>query len=75
VGDLGLGAVGGEQRAGLHADLFEGLAVARTAGVAAVGSWSHAAMLPDKPDEGHQNKKAPKKVVDRWEPRPPLGAR
>src|SRR5215216_1230049 len=46
AGDLGLGAAGSEQRAGLHADLFEGLAVARTAGVAAVGGWSHPAMLP-----------------------------
>ena len=49
VGDLGLGVAGGKQRAGLHADVFEGLAVARTAGVAAVGGWSHAAMLPGQP--------------------------
>jgi hypothetical protein len=46
VGDLGLGVAGGEQRAGLHADGFEGLAVTQAAGVAAVGGWSHAAMLP-----------------------------
>src|SRR5215203_4025777 len=36
VGDLGLGVAGGKQRPGLHADVFEGLAVAWTAGVAAV---------------------------------------
>src|SRR6266511_2201443 len=46
VGDLGLGVAGGEQLAGLHADAFERLAVARTAGVAAVGGWSHTAILP-----------------------------
>jgi hypothetical protein len=46
VGDLGLGAAGGEQLAGLHADAFERLAVAQTAGVAAVGGWFHPAMLP-----------------------------
>jgi hypothetical protein len=39
VGDLGLGVAGGEQRAGLHKDGFEGLAVTQTAGVAAVGNW------------------------------------
>src|SRR6266511_1699529 len=50
VGELGLGAAGSKQRAGLHADLFERLAVARTAGVAAVGGWSHPAMLPGEPD-------------------------
>src|SRR6266487_2034326 len=38
---------GGKQLAGLHADAFERLAVARTAGVAAVGGWSHTAMLPE----------------------------
>src|SRR6266540_2482070 len=43
-------AAGSKQRAGLHADLFERLAVARTAGVAAVGGWSHPAMLPGEPD-------------------------
>src|SRR6266699_2419507 len=37
TGDLGLGAAGGEQLAGLHADVFERLAVAQTAGVASVG--------------------------------------
>jgi hypothetical protein len=49
VGDLGLGATGGRQRPGLHADALEGLAVAQTAGVAAVGGWSHTAMLPGRP--------------------------
>ena len=33
-------------RVGLHADTYERLAVAQTAGVAAVGGWSHAAILP-----------------------------
>src|SRR5215212_4335153 len=46
TGDLGLGAASGKQRPGLHADVFEGLAVAQTAGVAAIGGWSHTAMLP-----------------------------
>jgi hypothetical protein len=55
VGDLGLGVAGSEQRAGLHADLFEGLAVARTAGVAAVGGWSHPAMLPGETRSCHRN--------------------
>jgi hypothetical protein len=32
---------GGKQRPGLPADAFERLAVAQTAGVAAVGGWSH----------------------------------
>jgi hypothetical protein len=41
VGDLGLGVAGGKQRPGLHTDAFERLAVAWTAGVAAVGGWSH----------------------------------
>jgi hypothetical protein len=50
VGDLGLGAAGGKQRAGLHADAFERLAVAQSAGVAAVGGWSHTATLPASPD-------------------------
>jgi len=49
AGDLGLGVAGGEPRAGLHADVLERLAVARTAGVAAVGGWSHTAILPAKP--------------------------
>jgi hypothetical protein len=48
--DLGLGATGGKQRAGLHADAFECLTVAQTAGVAAVGGWSHTAMLPASRD-------------------------
>src|SRR6266498_3643573 len=50
AGDLGLGVAGGKQRAGLHADAFERLAVTQAAGVAAVGGWSHAAMLPAHPD-------------------------
>jgi hypothetical protein len=49
AGDLGLGAAGGEQLAGLETDVFEGLAVAQTTGVAAVGGWSHPAMLPGQP--------------------------
>src|SRR6266511_1469209 len=49
AGDLGLGAAGGEQRAGLQTDSFERLAVAQTTGVAAVGGWSHPAMLPGQP--------------------------
>src|SRR6266567_779169 len=47
AGDLGLGAAGGKQRAGLHPDVFERLAVTQTAGVASVGGWSHLAMLPE----------------------------
>jgi hypothetical protein len=35
AGDLGLGAASGNQRAGLHADVFERPAVAQTTGVAA----------------------------------------
>jgi hypothetical protein len=46
AGHLGLGAAGGKQRTGLHADAFERLAVTQTPGVAAIGGWSHAAMLP-----------------------------
>ena len=34
AGDLGLGVASGKQRPGPHADAFEGLAVARTAGIA-----------------------------------------
>jgi hypothetical protein len=49
AGDLGLGVAGGKQLAGLHADTFERLAVAQTAGVAAVGGWSHPAILPGPP--------------------------
>jgi hypothetical protein len=49
AGDLGLGVAGGEQLAGLQTDAFERLAVAQTAGVAAVGGWSHPAMLPGHP--------------------------
>ena len=55
VGDLGLGAAGGKQRPGLHADVFERLAVAQAAGVAAVGGWSHPAMLPGQPRSCHRN--------------------
>jgi hypothetical protein len=50
AGDLGLGVAGGKQRGGLHADVFERLAVTRTAGVASVGGWSHPAKLPGQPD-------------------------
>src|SRR6266487_514215 len=57
-GDLGLGAAGGEQLAGLHADVFERLAVAQTAGVASVGGWSHAAILPGQPRFCHRNERA-----------------
>src|SRR5215207_642184 len=46
AGDLDLGVAGGKQRSGLRADVFEGLAVTQSTGVAAVGSWSHPAMLP-----------------------------
>jgi hypothetical protein len=46
VGDLGLGAAGGKQRAGLQTDTFERLAVTQAAGVASVGGWSHTTMLP-----------------------------
>jgi hypothetical protein len=49
AGDLGLGAAGGKQCPGLQADAFKRLAVAQTAGVAAVGGWSHTAMLPGQP--------------------------
>jgi hypothetical protein len=55
AGDLGLGVAGGKQRPGLHADAFEGLAVTRTAGVAAVGGWSHPAMLPGEARSYHRN--------------------
>jgi hypothetical protein len=49
AGDLGLGVAGGKQRTSLHADAFERLAVAQTTGVAAVGGWSHTAILPGQP--------------------------
>src|SRR6266508_2496544 len=55
VGGLGLGVAGGKQLAGLHADAFERLAVARTAGVAAVGGWSHTAILPGHPQSCHRD--------------------
>src|SRR5215212_2428565 len=54
AGDLGLGAAGGEQLAGLETDTFEGLAVTQTTGVAAVSGWSHAAMLPGQPQSCHR---------------------
>jgi hypothetical protein len=57
AGDLGLGVAGGNQLAGLHADAFEGLAVARTAGVAAVGGWSHPAILPGPPRSCHRKER------------------
>ena len=57
VGDLSLGVAGGEQRAGLHADVFECLAVAQAAGVAAVGGWSHPAMLPGQARPCHRNER------------------
>jgi hypothetical protein len=50
AGNHGLGATGGKQLAGLQTDSFERLAVAQTAGVAAVGGWSHPARLPGHPD-------------------------
>jgi hypothetical protein len=49
AGNLGLGVAGGEQLTGLHADAFERLTVAQAAGVAAVGGWSHTAILPGQP--------------------------
>src|SRR5918995_3126748 len=54
AGDLGLGAAGGKQRAGLQADMFEHLAVAQTTGVAAVSGLSHTALLP----ESHRNERS-----------------
>jgi hypothetical protein len=49
AGDLGLGVADGKQRPGLQADGFERLAVTQTTGVAAIGGWSHTAMLPGQP--------------------------
>jgi hypothetical protein len=49
AGNLRLGAAGGKQLAGLHADAFERLAVTQTTGVAAVGGGSHTATLPGQP--------------------------
>ena len=54
VSDLSLGAAGGKQCAGLQTDSFQRLAVAQTTGVAAVGCWSHAAMLPSEPGSAGQ---------------------
>jgi hypothetical protein len=63
TGDLGLGAASGKQRPGLHADVFEGLAVAQTAGVAAICGWSHPAMLPGQPRPCHRNRRTSLTVV------------
>jgi hypothetical protein len=60
AGDLGLGVAGGKQRPGLHADAFEGLAVTQSRGVAAVGGWSHPAMLP-----GQARQRSPKRAGGR----------
>src|SRR5918994_7352935 len=49
AGDLGLGAAGGEQLAGLHADVVERLAVAQTTGVAAEGRLGDRRLLPGQP--------------------------
>ena len=57
VGDLGLRAAGGEQLAGLESNTFKGLAVTQTAGVAAVGGWSHAAMLSGQPRSCHRKER------------------
>jgi hypothetical protein len=57
AGDLDLGVAGGKQRAGLHADVFERLAITQATGVAAVGGWSHAAMLP-----GQGRQRSPKRA-------------
>jgi hypothetical protein len=57
AGDIGLGVTGGKQRPGLHADGFEGLAVARTAGVAAVGGWSRPARLPAQDRSCHRKER------------------
>ena len=51
AGDLGLGAAGGEQLAGLQTDAFERLAVAQAAGVAAVGVGLNPPGCQDNP--GH----------------------
>src|SRR6266571_556175 len=64
AGDLGLGAAGGEQRTGLHADVFERLAVAQAAGVAAVGGWSHTTILPATARSRHRNERTSLKPVN-----------
>jgi hypothetical protein len=66
AGDFGLGVAGGEQLAGLHADAFERLAVAQTAGVATVGGWSHTARLAATPQSCH-----PKERTSFWVKRHP----
>jgi len=55
AGDLGLGVAGGKQRPGLHADIFERLAVTQATGVAAISGWSHPAMLPGEARSCHRN--------------------
>jgi hypothetical protein len=57
--DLGLGVAGSKQRPSLHADAFEGVAVAQRMGVAAVGGGSHtAAMLPARARSRHRNRRS-----------------
>jgi hypothetical protein len=46
---------GGKQRPGLHADIFERLAVTQATGVAAISGWSHPAMLPGEAQSCHRN--------------------
>jgi hypothetical protein len=48
AGNLGLGAASGKTAPGLHADVFERLAVVLAAGLAAVGGWSHACGVPER---------------------------
>jgi hypothetical protein len=57
MGDLNLGAAAGKQRTGLQADAFERPAVTQATGVAAVGGWSHAAMLPARARSCHRNER------------------
>jgi hypothetical protein len=47
----------------LQADSFEGLAVVQAAGVAAVGGWSHPAMLPGQPRSCHRKGRSSLTVV------------
>src|SRR5215211_1463290 len=63
AGDLGLGVAGGKQRPGLQADGFEGLAVAKAPGVAAISGWSHPAMLPGEARSCHRNERSSLAVV------------
>jgi hypothetical protein len=46
-----LGTTSGEQFAGPHANVFDRLTAPQTTGVAAVGSWSHLAILQGPRDE------------------------